>query len=122
MLAGAAVVAFACAVAPRAIAPHLTSWDKADHFITFFVLTSLAAASFPAGSLMAIGAVMSAFGGLIELVQGLPFVGRDCDIHDWVADSVAVLAVIAAFALFRRTVNPCGGKRAGQAPAGRPGR
>ena len=37
---------------------------------------------------------LSIFGGGIELVQGLPFVGRDCDLYDWLADMSAVAVAL----------------------------
>jgi hypothetical protein len=32
-------------------------------------------------------------GGAVELIQTLPFIHRDCDWKDWLADSLGVLAV-----------------------------
>jgi VanZ family protein len=52
-------------------------------------------AAFPRRGLLVIAILLSAFGGLIELVQALPIVGRDCDIRDWVADTIAILAALA---------------------------
>lgn len=73
----------------------LFPWDKADHFSAFFVLTGLAMVALPRQPLWRIAAAMSALGAAIELIQGLPFVGRDCDFWDWVAEMVAISAVYA---------------------------
>ena len=73
----------------------LFPWDKADHFSAFFVLTGLAMVALPRQPLWRIAAGMSALGAMIEVIQGLPFVGRDCDFWDWVAEMVAISAVYA---------------------------
>jgi VanZ family protein len=76
-------------------------WDKAKHFAAFFTLGLLAALAFPRRTLVVIGAALSAFGAAIELVQALPIVHRDCDIHDWIADTLAVALVLAFVAVAR---------------------
>ena len=86
---------FYMAVKPVGNGPGLFPWDKAAHFTAFYVLMGLAAAAYPRRALWLIGALLSAFGALIELVQALPIVHRDCDFWDWVADTIGVLAVIA---------------------------
>jgi hypothetical protein len=86
----ALVFTFVCAVLPSQHVIHLFKWDKAEHFLAFYVLTGLAVAAFPHGSLIIIAAALSAFGALIEVVQGLSFVGRDRDFQDWVTDTVAI--------------------------------
>jgi len=79
----------------------LIPWDKAEHFIAFFTLTVLAATAFPATSLLRIAVSLSAFGALIEIVQGLDFVGRDRDFWDWVADTIAIGAVVLSMLVAR---------------------
>jgi len=76
-------------------------WDKAEHFVGFYVLTTLAVLAFPRRSLVAIALLLCAFGGLIELVQALPIVHRDAEWGDWLADSVAIVSVLAPMALVR---------------------
>jgi len=51
-------------------------------------------------------ALLSGFGALIEIVQGLPIVHRDEDIWDWVADTLAIIAATAPMLLvgWRRQV------------------
>ena len=39
----------------------------------------------------------------IELVQGLPLIGRDADVRDVVADAVGIGASLAALAMLRRS-------------------
>ena len=86
---------------PNAMHPHLFPWDKAEHFSAFFALTACALLAFPRLSMGWIAAGLSASGALIELIQGLPFVHRDMDVKDWVADTVAVLAVVGVVILAR---------------------
>jgi len=74
-------------------------WDKAEHFLAFYVLTGLAVAAFPRGNLFVIAVALSAFGAIIELAQGLSFVGRDRDFQDWVTDSIAIGMALAPMLL-----------------------
>jgi hypothetical protein len=90
---------FYSAVIPPARALQLVPWDKAEHFIAFYALTGLAVAAFPSRKLLVIAVLLSAFGALIEFVQGLPMVHRDRDFWDWVADSLAIVAALAPMLL-----------------------
>ena len=90
---------FYSAVIPPSRALHLVPWDKAEHFIAFYALTGLAGAAFPRRNLLVIAALLSAFGALIELVQGLDIVHRDRDFRDWVADTIAIAAALAPMLL-----------------------
>jgi Na+/H+-dicarboxylate symporter len=92
---------FVCAEMPATQAPHLFPWDKAEHFVAFYVLTSLAAAAYPRSSLTIIALWLALFGAAIELVQAIPAIHRDCDIMDWVADVSAVAAALAPVLLAR---------------------
>ena len=83
--------AFAPGDEPR---PHLFPWDKAEHFSAYFALTACALVAFPRASLRWIGGLLSASGAAVELIQALPFIHRDCDVKDWVADTVAICAVL----------------------------
>lgn len=89
------VFTFVSAVMPPRHAPQLFPWDKAEHFAAFYTLTLLAMAAFPRRNFLVLGVLLSAFGGLIELVQALPIVGRDCDVMDWITDTIAVMAAFA---------------------------
>jgi hypothetical protein len=90
---------FYSAVIPPREALQLVPWDKAEHFIAFYVLTGLAVVAYPKRNLLVLAASLSAFGALIEIVQGLPMVHRDRDFWDWVADTVAIASVLAPMAL-----------------------
>lgn len=92
---GALCVTFWFAFAPPGHGEGFFPWDKANHILAFFVLTGLALVAFPRVKPAWLALALSAVGALIEAIQGLPFVHRDCDIWDWVADSCAILAVMA---------------------------
>jgi hypothetical protein len=96
----ALIFTFYSAVMPPSHVLQLTPWDKATHFIAFYVLTGLAVAAFPKQNLIVVAALLSAFGALIELVQGLPVVHRDRDFWDWVADTLAISSALAPMLLF----------------------
>ena len=89
------LVTFFIAEMPAARAPQLFPWDKAEHFAAFYVLSYLAMVAFPRAPLIILGLWLSLFGCAIELVQALPFIHRDCDIMDWVAD---IAGIVASFA------------------------
>ncbi len=97
----AVIFAFVDAEMPASHAPQLFPWDKAEHFTAFFVLACLAAAAYPRASLIVMGLWLTLFGSLIELVQALPIVRRDCDVWDWVADTIAVCAAFAPMLIDR---------------------
>ena len=92
---------FLSAQLPETHAPHLFPWDKAEHFVAFYVLATLAAAAYPRVPLVVLGLWLSLFGCMIELAQALPFIHRDCDIRDWIADTLAVAAALAPMAVGR---------------------
>ena len=90
---------FYSAVIPPQDAVQLVPWDKAEHFIAFYVLTYLFVLAFPKRNVFVLGLLLSAFGALIEIVQGLPIVHRDRDFWDWVADSMAIASALAPMLL-----------------------
>jgi hypothetical protein len=102
----ALVFTFYSAIIPPKLALHLAPWDKAEHFMAFYALTGLAVAAFPRRNLFVVSALLSAFGALIEFVQGLDIVRRDRDFWDWVADTIAIMAALAPMLLvwWRRVV------------------
>jgi hypothetical protein len=95
----ALIFTFYSAVIPPTHAVQLVPWDKAEHFVAFYALTGLAAAAFPKRNLLVIAALLSAFGALIEYVQGLPMVHRDRDFWDWVADTLAIAGALCPMIL-----------------------
>lgn len=101
-LAFAAFVAASLFTLWRAVLPDdggfdLIPWDKAKHFIAFYVLTALAVAALPASRFWRIGAVILAFGIGIEMVQAL--VGRDAAFGDVVADACGIAALFGPIVL-----------------------
>ena len=97
---GAMALTFVSAELPTEYAPALNIWDKAAHFGTFFVLASLGAFSYPARPFRVVGASLTAFGVLIELVQALPLIHRDAELLDVVADVLGIAAALIPLRLF----------------------
>ena len=105
-LAASFVTAWGAFAPPTGLHPHLFPWDKAEHFSAFAVLTTSAILAFPRMRLSVLAAVLSLAGAAIEVIQALPIVNRDADVFDWVADSTAIVMVMAVIlaARFRREV------------------
>ena len=97
-LLAALVVTFWFAFEPPHAGPPLLPWDKAEHFLAFFTLTGLALVALPRVRTVWLAVGLSLLGALIEIIQGMPLVHRDCDVWDWVADTVAVFAVMGVLA------------------------
>ncbi|WP_297514856.1 VanZ family protein [uncultured Caulobacter sp.] len=87
-----AAVAFTlfAALSPGDDTSGLIPWDKAKHFIVFYGLTFLATIALPKSRYWKIGLVLVGFGIAIEILQGLPIIGRDCDPFDVVADTCGI--------------------------------
>ena len=101
-LAFAAFVAASLFTLWRAVLPDdggigFIPWDKAKHFIAFYVLTALAVAALPASRFWRIAAVLLTFGVAIEAVQAL--VGRDAALGDVIADACGIAALIGPILL-----------------------
>ena len=79
----------------------LIPWDKAKHFIVFYGLSILASLALPTSRLWRIGLVVLAFGGLIEILQGLPIIGRDASWFDLLADACGICAAFGPMVLTR---------------------
>lgn len=77
-------------------------WDKANHALAFLVLTALTGRGWPGLSRTVLVLVMLAAGVGIELIQGLPQVGRDADVWDVVADAAGIAAGLGLLAWLRR--------------------
>lgn len=91
-------VAYALMPKPPTLPTH--QWgDKFEHMLGFAVLAFLAALAFPRMSRWRVIERLSFLGALIEVAQSIPGLGRDCDIRDWIADTVAVIVVIGVVAL-----------------------
>jgi len=81
-------------------------WDKAEHFLAFYILTLLAAAAFPRRPLLSIAVALSLLGAGIEVVQALPIISRDSDFWDWFADTLAIAAALLPLAVLSWRANP----------------
>jgi VanZ family protein len=68
--------------------------DKFAHMLAFATLAGLAALGFPAANRWRIAERLSFLGALIEVVQSIPALQRDCDIGDWIADTLAIVVVM----------------------------
>ena len=87
--------------------PHLSgplSWDKADHFIAYFGLASMATLILglrPRLAWAILGVIL--LSGVLEILQA--FAGRDAELLDFVANSLGAmagaLAGVAFLLLFR---------------------
>jgi len=86
----ASAFALAKALLPGDDTTGLIPWDKAKHFIVFYVLSILASLALPQSRLHRIGLVILAFGGSIEILQA--FVGRDASWFDLFADACGISA------------------------------
>lgn len=75
--------------------------DKFEHMLAFFTLTLLAGTGWPKASLMRAALRLSVVGAGIEVVQMIPFLHRDSDWRDWVADSAAILVALLPVLGFR---------------------
>ncbi len=76
--------------------------DKVYHVLTFLTLGLLGSFAFPRTDLTRLALLLLAGGVLIELIQGLPIVGRDRSLGDVVADAVGVAGAMLAAAGVRR--------------------
>lgn len=91
----------ALATYPTEVLPDYYS-DKSQHIAAFAALTALALFSYPHTGLLRIGAALILFGGLIELIQMVPAIGRDGDLKDFVADIAAVMSILALTVAVRK--------------------
>jgi VanZ family protein len=82
--------------------------DKIQHIAAFATLALLGSWAFPRMSLFRLLIALSLFGAAIEVLQAIPVLHRDSDIRDWLADTVAVGAIllIARWRRARRRVAP----------------
>jgi VanZ family protein len=86
--------------------PHLEMhvWDKLLHFTAYFGLAGLAACSLKSRRALVYAVLgLIAFGGLLEIVQGMT--GRDADIFDEVANTLGALSGAFVGLAFLRLVD-----------------
>lgn len=77
--------------------------DKLQHITAFATLGLLGSFAFPSTPIILLLLRLSMFGALIEVVQAIPFLHRDSDVFDWIADTGA-LCVVLAFVWWCRRV------------------
>ena len=85
--------------------PHLpidNLGDKVEHMLAFATLSILGAIAYPAMPLLRLGERLSFLGAIIEVLQSIPSLHRDCDIRDWIADTIAVVAALCIVHLMRQ--------------------
>ncbi|WP_421839280.1 hypothetical protein [Novosphingobium sp.] len=87
-----------------ALLPHATNLpelnDKAQHMLAFGTLALLGTFAFPRFPKLHLAERLSFLGALVEVLQAIPSLHRDCDIRDWIADTIAIVAVLALLHLF----------------------
>ncbi len=76
--------------------------DKVQHIAAFATIALLGAFAYPRFPLVRLAERLSFLGALIEVVQSIPALHRDCDIMDWLADTAAIIVILAAVHLWRR--------------------
>ena len=82
--------------------PHLPEFgDKAQHMLAFGTLALLGSFAFPHEPKARLGERLSFLGALVEVLQSIPALHRDCDIRDWIADTIAIVAVLGMLHLLR---------------------
>lgn len=89
----AVIFAFVMAVLPHPPAVPGQPNDKIQHIAAFTALSLLGTWAYPR-SLLHLLVGLSLFGAFIELVQAIPALHRDCDVKDWIADTVACGTVL----------------------------
>jgi VanZ family protein len=100
----ALVVAVTMAVLPHPPHTPLDQFgDKFEHMTAFTVMSVLAAIGYRSAPLPRIGERLSFLGALIEVVQSIPALHRDCDIRDWIADTIAITVTLLIVAAVRKS-------------------
>ena len=97
----AALFAFTMADLPHPPALPGAPSDKVQHIAAFLVLGSLGSLAYAQSSPFRLGLGLSLFGAFIEVVQAIPFLHRDSDPLDWLADTAAVVLVLLIVRRFR---------------------
>lgn len=97
-------LAFAVTMALVPTPPQMmgTVGDKSQHMLAFSCLTLLASIGYHGAPPLRIAERLSFVGALIEVLQSIPVLHRDCQIMDWVADTAAILVTLAIVTLVRR--------------------
>ncbi len=96
------VFTMVAALLPNATAPDFGDGDKVNHIAAFTTLSIMAAWAWQRTALWRIGLWLSALGALIEGLQAIPFIARDAEWDDWIADTAAVIIALSIVWLLRR--------------------
>ena len=80
--------------------------DKYQHMLAFSCLTVLASLAYAKAPPLRVAERLSFVGALIEVLQSIPELYRDCQIMDWVADTGAILVTLAIVMLVRKRWRP----------------
>lgn len=99
-----AAVTFAFVMATLPHPPQVVESDKVQHIAAFVVLTVLAVAAYPQTELLRIAERLTLVGAVIEVVQSIPALHRDCDIKDLLTDCLAIGMVMAIVISYRGVV------------------
>ena len=106
MIAFCAAVLFAVTMALLPKPPKFAGdefGDKFHHIVAFAVMTGLGLMAFAWKNRWRLAERLSFLGAMIEVAQAIPALHRDCDVRDWVADTLAIVAVtLIATLLVRR--------------------
>jgi hypothetical protein len=97
----AAAFAFVMAVLPHPPHFRIEPSDKIQHITAFATLGLLGAWAYPVTRPLKLLLWLSLFGATIELFQAIPILHRDCDIFDWLADTVASGVVLVIVSWWR---------------------
>jgi len=98
-------IAFAVTMALLPHPPHMPVdqfGDKVEHMLAFAVMSLLGAVAHPDTPPVRLGERLSFLGALIEVFQSIPALHRDCDVHDWIADTISIAVVLTLYVLVSR--------------------
>ncbi|MGH7176070.1 MAG: VanZ family protein [Tepidisphaeraceae bacterium] len=85
---------------PPSRVPQTPVSDTVEHFAAYLILSALLCGTMGRGGAVRAAAASLVFAATDELTQ--PFVGRQCDLNDWLADAAGtVSAALAAVAIQR---------------------
>ena len=76
--------------------------DKFEHTLAFCMLAGIGWGAFPKLPLRLLAERLSFFGAVIELLQSIPALHRDCSVADWLTDTGAIVVVLAVAGAGRR--------------------
>jgi VanZ family protein len=69
---------------------EVIAWDKANHFTGYFLLATWFTGVARRSRYLLVGVLLIAFGGSLEIAQGLMHEGRTADWFDFLANSLGV--------------------------------